>query len=252
MFRHRAQREEGNPTTPEIRAGEVVKEPTATTVQIEGRAAQPVRLKDRLDVRAVEVHAASNDNQRFVIRVGLGKMRPGTPVYLGFEGRWWAGGLGTTLVDSQAIFDVDRAAAMAIAAACSVVARERSPLDTGLHRTWRFPDQVVSGQPALATLHIVNEGTTALQLTYCPYWLDVAATRDGSPLKTKARIYSGPAASSLLAPGTPLVLRADLRDVMALDEPGHYEIAARFDGQLLRDDVPSMDAYLSGAVWDVR
>jgi hypothetical protein len=249
MYRHRAG---GTPTSPEIRVGEEVNGPSSTTVRIEGRGAQPVRLKERLEPRSVQIQPISNDNQRFFVRVGLGKMRPGTPVYLGLEGRWWFGGLGTTLVDSEAIFEVDRAAAMAIAAACSIPAHERSPLDTSLRPTWRFPDQVVSGRPAEVTLQIVNEGTATLELTYCPYWLHVEATRDGSPVQTKARIYSGPTAFGRLAPGAPLILRADLRDVVVLDQPGRYAIGARFDGQLQRGNVGLMEAALSGAVWDVH
>lgn len=50
----------------------------------------------------------------------------------------------------------------------------------------------------------------------------------------------------------PRFLSADLLEIMTHDEPGRHEIAARFDGHLLRDDVPWMDAHLSGAVWDLH
>ena len=249
MFRHR---EKEDLTTPEIRVGEDVKEPTATTVRIEGKGTQPVRLNQRLDVRAIQIHSVSNDNQRFFIRVGLGKMKPGTLVYLGFEGRWWHGGLGTTATDSHAIFHVDRAAALAIAAAWSVTAHERSRLDTGLRQTWRFTNQVVPGQPFPLTLQIVNEGTTALTLSYCPYWLqEMEASRDGSPVEVTARIYSGPSHIAPLPPGASAILSDDLREVISLDQPGRYEITARFRGHLVRDGMSSMDANLSGAAWDV-
>src|SRR5690242_12612121 len=104
---------------PEIRIGVTAKWLAAITVGVEGRGA-PVQHADQVPVKAVRIHSASNDNQRFWIRVELGKMQPGTPVYLGFDGRWWEGGLGTTLTDSQAIFEVDRTTALEIASACSV------------------------------------------------------------------------------------------------------------------------------------
>jgi hypothetical protein len=247
MSRHR------EAVTPlEIRVGEVVNEPTAGTVRTEGRMAQTVRLKERLDVTAVEVHSVSNDNQRFFIRARMGKMQAGTPVYLGVEGRWWWGGLGTTLVDSEGVFEVDRAAATSIALACSVPLHERSPLDTGLRCTWRFPERVMPGLPAMVTLHIANEGPTALLLWYCPYWLELEATRDGSPVPIDARIYSGPSAIARLAPGARVDLDTDLRDVMSLDEPGRYALTATFRGNVERDDPRSRDAYRTGGTWDVR
>jgi hypothetical protein len=234
---------------PEIRLGVPAAGPQESTVAISGFGSLRVRLGRALAPTGARVHSVSNDNEHFYVRVQLKRQRP-TTIYLGFDGRWWQGGVSSNENSSEGIFEVDREAALEIARAWSVEAHQRSPLDAGLRYAWSFPTQAT---PADVMLSIDNTGDTRLCLWHVGFYsFEFDATRDEVAVTTKGPfIYSGPTGLSRIAPGETLALSADLRKWMDLDLPGRYEIRARFSGTLARDGADLLASHLLADEWDV-
>lgn len=214
-----------------------------------------------LKPRSVDLISANNANTEFTMWVVFPRQKD-AEVFLSFDaGVLRSSSYGHDDTGSQASFQVDRAMAQKLSKALGRPLNERTKLDEGLQATWSFPAKASSltQDPVTVKLSVKNAGTKVVgfviggrQRGPRDNRFSFAVSRNGTPLKLiDAPDFGGISYYKPLKPGESTDLSVDLRSWADLSSPGHYQIDARYEGELAKDGkMPSSPAEQAN-VWDL-
>lgn len=235
--------------------------PKTITAERFASAPVPVKLVTPVKPKTVDLIAANNTNTEFTMWVVFPKMRD-ADVVVWAAGTWLVSdSYGHDDTGSQASFRLDRATAQKLAKAFSVPLNERSKLDDGIEASWSFPAKASSltTDPVTVKLVVKNVGKMTVgfviggrQRGPRDNRFSFSVSRNGAPVKIiDAPDFGGISYYKALKPGESTDLSVDLRSWADLSLPGHYQIDARFEGELAKDGkMPSTPAEQKN-VWDL-
>ena len=224
----------------------VVPVPAAAAPPIDVRQGVGVgerRARGTVPVTTGNVFSRDNANRRFVIWLALPDLPADAWPYLTLDGVVIAAsstGSGSSARDRTATFQVDRGRAKAAAAHWGVPLQEREPLGQGLRATWRVSGPAAPGKPIPVVLRLENRGTRPVRLMVGGRQRGLrnnrfhfTARRDGRALPVKeAEDFGGLATHHEIPVGGAYELSVDLRLWVDPVEPGTYEVACRYEGEL--------------------
>lgn len=249
---------------PAWRLGDRAEKPGRGTVTVKrlGASDVTVRLAEPVTPREVTLISADNANSLFTLWVEFPRPKVEKELFFGFDGSWFSsGGFGHDETGAQASIQLDRATAIRAAKALGKPLHERMKLDAGLEASWVFPPTVALNAkgPVMVRLRVKNAGTPTIgfaiggrQRGPRDNRFTFAITRNGQPVAIKdAPDFGGIMYYKPLKTGEGHELAVDLRAWADLSAPGHYQIDARYEGELAKDGVMPSAAADRANLWDV-
>ncbi|MBL9014147.1 MAG: hypothetical protein JNL83_08215 [Myxococcales bacterium] len=218
-------------------------------------------LERQVTPRSVDITSSKNDNSEFHMWVVFPRQKD-TAVFLHADGLWLVSeSYGHDDTGSQASFVLDRATAQRMAKALGVPLHERAELGDGLVASWSFPAKASSlnKDPVTVKLVVKNAGKTTVgfviggrQRGPRDNRFSFSVSRNGTPVKLlEAHDFGGISYYKPLGPGESVDLSVDLRSWAELALPGHYQIDARYEGELAKDGVMPQTAAERKHLWDL-
>ena len=218
-------------------------------------------VQTQVTPRSIDITSVKNDNSQFTMWVVFPKQKD-TDVFVHADGRWLiAESYGHDDTGSQASFLLDRATAQRMAKALGVPLDERTKLGDGLEAMWSFPPRAsaLNTDPVPVKLVVKNAGKTTVgfviggrQRGPRDNRFSFSVSRNGAPVKIiEAHDFGGISYYKALKPGESVDLSVDLRSWATLALPGHYQIDARYDGELAKDGKMPATAAERKHLWDL-
>ena len=248
---------------PEWWLGEMGVKPSAKTITAQrfGGRTTPGKLDTPIKPKSIDITASNNTNTEFTMWVVFGKQRD-TDVFVWAAGTWLVSdSYGHDDTGSQASFQLDRATAERFAKALNVPLNERAKLDDGIEASWTIPAKASSltKDPVMVKLVVKNAGKTTVgfviggrQRGPRDNRFSFSISRNGTPVTIiDAPDFGGLSYYKPLKPGESTDLSVDLRSWADLSLPGHYQIDARFEGELARDGKMPSTAAERKNLWDL-
>ena len=233
---------------------------TITAQRSAGRTSRAV-LQSKVTPKSIDITSVKNDNSQFTMWVVFPRHKD-TDVLVNADGLWLVSeSYGHDSTASQASFLLDRATAQRMAKALGVPLHERAELGEGLEASWSFPAKASSlnKDPVPVKLVVKNAGKTTVgfviggrQRGPRDNRFSFSVSRNGTPLKiSEAHDFGGISYYKALKPGESADLSVDLRSWADLSLPGHYQIDARYEGELAKDAKMPQTAAERRHLWDL-
>ncbi len=211
--------------------------------------------------RAVDIIPVNNANTEFTLWAVFPRQKD-ADVLLWADGLWLtSNSYGHDDSASQASFQLDRATAQRMAKALSVPLLQRTKLDDGMQASWSFPPKASSltKDPITVKLVVKNAGKATVgfviggrQRGPRDNRFSFSVSRNGAPVTIiDAPDFGGISYYKALKPGESTELSVDLRSWADLSLPGHYQIDARFEGELAKDGKMPSTAAERKDLWDL-
>ena len=243
--------------------GQMTDQPGAKTITAHRSAGRTTLAvpQTRVTPRSIDITSVKNDNSQFTMWVVFPRQKD-TDVLVHADGSWLVSeSYGHDDTASQASFLLDRATALRMAKALGVPLGERTPLDEGLEASWSFPAKAsaLNKDPVTVKLVVKNAGKTTVgfviggrQRGPRDNRFSFSVSRNGTPVKIlEAHDFGGISYYKQLKPGESVDLSVDLRSWAELSLPGHYQIDARYDGELAKDGKMPATAAERKNLWDL-
>jgi hypothetical protein len=231
------------------------------TVRRSGGRTARGKILTQVTPRSIDITSTKNDNSAFHMWVVFPKQKD-IDVFVNADGIWLVSdSYGHDNTGTQASFVLDRATAQRMAKALGVPLNQRAKLDAGLEATWSFPTKAsaLNKDPVTVKLVVKNAGKTTVgfviggrQRGPRDNRFSFSVSRNGTPVKLiEAHDFGGISYYKALKPGESTDLSVDLRSWADLSLPGHYQIDARYEGELAKDGKMPQTAAERRYLWDL-